>query len=274
MKLVLEAVSVEFGSGLPGARLALSDVSLSAGDEECVAVVGPTGAGKTTLLEVMAGLLAPSSGSASLEGAEACVPLRKAAGLVCQFPELQFFEETVYEDVAFGPKRMGLGGAALAERVAGALSRAGLDPESFSERSPVTLSAGEKRRAAIAGILALDRPFLLLDEPTAGLDPRARDGIISLLADEGAERGIVLVTHDLDLVDRVAGRTVVMHRGRVVADGKTRAVLSDVARLEALGLAPPARHALLARLEESLPDEARRVAEILFARPLAESDAG
>ncbi len=274
MRIRLESVSVEFGSGLPGAHLALADVSLSVGTDECVAVVGPTGAGKTTLLEVAAGLLAPSSGRAALEGSQGHKLLRSAAGLVYQFPELQFFEETVYDDVAFGPKRMGLVGDELDGCVTGALRRAGLDPAAFSDRSPVTLSAGEKRRAAIAGILALDRPFLLLDEPTAGLDPSARDGIISLLAGEADERGIVLVTHDLDMVDRIAGRTVVMHAGRKEIDGRTRSVLSDVERLERLGLTPPARHVLVAALQKRAPEEARRVSDILFRGPLADHDSG
>lgn len=272
MRIVLQSVSVEFGSGLPGAHMALSGVRLTVGTDERVAVIGPTGAGKTTLLEVMAGLLEPGDGRAFLE--DESRPLRSAVGLVYQFPELQFFEETVYDDVAFGPRRMGMAASEVDGRVLGALRRVGLSPEAFAERSPLTLSAGEKRRAAIAGILALDRPFLLLDEPTAGLDPRSRDGIIGLLLGESRERGVLLVSHDLDLVDRVADRTVVLSAGVVVMDGDTRSVLSDVGRLEELGLAPPARHALLSRLATLAPEEVRRVASVLFPGPLAEPGSG
>lgn len=274
MRIVLESVSVVFGSGLPGAHSALSDVSLSVGTGECVAIIGPTGAGKTTMLEVMAGLLAPTGGRATLDDGTRGHALRSAVGLVYQFPELQFFEETVYDDVAFGPRRTGLGEDETSRRVLGALTRSGLDPQAFVDRAPTSLSVGEQRRVAIAGILALDRPFLLLDEPTAGLDPRARDGIIGLLSSERSGGGVVLVSHDLDLVDRVARRTVILANGLVAADGDTQAVLSDVEHMESLGLAPPASHALLSRLRERAPGEASRVAAILASGPLAEADSG
>jgi len=272
--IVLERVDVEFGSGLPGARLALKGLDISLRSDECVAVVGPTGAGKTTLLEVASGLLAPTRGRAWADGRGdgGDQPLRSVAGLVYQFPELQFFEDTVFDDVAFGPRRLGLSTDAVRERVQSALLRSGLEPGAFAGRNLATLSAGEKRRAAIAGILALERPFLLLDEPTAGLDPATREGILELLVAERSERGIVLVSHDLDLVDRVAERTVVMNAGVVVSDGRTRDVLSDVERLEGMGLAPPVGYVLISRLQRLAPTEAAAVRNVLFEGRLADAE--
>lgn len=273
MRIVLESAVVVFGAGLPDGRRALAGVDLSMSDDEFLAVIGPTGAGKTSLLEVAAGLLSLSSGRAFLDEAGSRRSLRSGVGLVYQFPELQFFEETVYDDVAFGPRRLGLTEEKVDERVRRALSGAGLSPEAFSARAPISLSAGEKRRAAIAGILALERPFLLLDEPTAGLDPASREGIIGLLSGEGRVRGVVVVSHDLDLVDRVATRTVVMNEGAVVADGPTRDVLSRVSDLERMGLAPPARHVLLERIRSRAPRKAARVEQILFPSLLAKPGA-
>jgi len=266
ISIVLEDVVVEFGAGLPGAHRALDSVSLAVAGDECVALVGPTGAGKTTLLEVAAGLMEPDSGrvgvfdgdGASLGGA------RQAAGLVYQFPELQFFEETVFDDVAFGPRRTGLDEESVAGRVRDALSRSGLRPETFAGRSVAALSAGEKRRAAIAGILALERPFLLLDEPTAGLDPVTREGIIELLRAEAARRGVLLVSHDLELVGAVASRMVVLRGGSVVLDGATGDVLSQVERLESMGLAPPAEYVLLSLVRERAPSELDAVRRAIF----------
>ena len=270
---MLERVDVEFGAGLPGARLALEGLDISFRSDECVAVVGPTGAGKTTLLEVASGLLAPTRGRVRADGrGGGGQSLRSVAGLVYQFPELQFFEDTVFDDVAFGPRRLGLSTDAVHERVQGALLRSGLEPGAFAGRSLATLSAGEKRRAAIAGILALERPFLLLDEPTAGLDPATREGILELLVAERSARGIVIVSHDLDLVDRVAERTVVMNAGVVVSDGRTRDVLSDVERLEGMGLAPPAEYVLISRLQRLAPAEAAAVRRTLLEGRLADAE--
>ena len=264
MRIVLENVSVEYDGGLPAPRSALRDVNLALDEGECLAIVGPTGAGKTSLLEVAAGLLAPTRGRASLAPPAQPATLRSSVGLVYQFPEAQFFEETVYDDVAFGPRKQGLSESEVEVRVVAALRRAGLPPDAFASRPPGTLSAGEKRRAAIAGILALDRPFLFLDEPTAGLDPATREGVVCLLSRERERRGIAVVTHDLELVDRVAERMVVLSDGAVIADGDTRGLLSDVPFLERVGLDPPARYVLLERLRQCAPSEARKVERLLL----------
>ncbi|MBD3347587.1 MAG: ATP-binding cassette domain-containing protein [Candidatus Eisenbacteria bacterium] len=274
LTITLEGVDVEFGSGFPGAHLALRGVDLTLEVAGCLAVIGPTGAGKTTLLEVAAGLLAPTRGDVRLSMGDSVSdsPLRSSAGLVYQFPELQFFEDTVYEDVAFGPRRMGLDESEVSARVADALERSGLSPDAFEGRDLTTLSAGEKRRAAIAGILALERPFLLLDEPTAGLDPATRECVVDLLLSESEARGVALVSHDLELVDRVATRTVVMNEGSIAVDDETSRVLSDVAGLEALGLAPPVEYALLSLVRERAPAEARRVRRALFDARVADAN--
>lgn len=269
MRIVLESVSVEYDGGLPSPTTALRGVDLELGVGECAAVVGPTGAGKTSLLEVAAGLLPPSRGRVALVSSGSRADPRSAVGLVYQFPEAQFFEETVLDDVAFGPRRQGLQESEIEARIAEALRMVGLELGRFAQRSPASLSAGEQRRAAIAGILALDRPFLFLDEPTAGLDPASRECIADLIAAEGTRRGILVVTHDLDLADRVAERIIVLSAGTVVADGRTRRVLSDVEFVARAGLEPPARYALVAKIRERAPQEADRVERLLFSGRLA-----
>ena len=271
MRIVLANVSVEYDSGLPSPRRALCDVSVVFDGGECSAVVGPTGAGKTSLLEVAAGLMQPTGGRVSLEPRARAAELRSSVGLVYQFPEAQFFEETVYEDVAFGPRKEGLDESEVEARVVDALGRAGLAPDRFAARSPASLSAGEKRRAAIAGILALDRPFLFLDEPTAGLDPATREGVVELISKERARRGIVVVTHDLELADIVSDRTVVLSEGSIIADGGTRDVLSDVAFLRGIGLEAPARYALIERVRACAPCEVATVERLLAPGHLAET---
>jgi energy-coupling factor transport system ATP-binding protein len=270
VRVVLERVRVEYADGPHGAA-ALDAVDVSVGEGECVALVGPTGSGKTTLLEVAAGLTAPTRGTARLEGAPPDAALRSAVGLVYQFPECQFFEETVFEDVAFGPRRQGLSPSEIEGRVRGALARASLDPDEFAGRHPLTLSVGEQRRAAVACILALERPFLLLDEPTAGLDPAGRSRVLDLVAGERARgRGLIVVTHDLDLADRTASRVVLLVEGRVLADGPSAAVLGDGPTLARAGLEMPIAHALVAKLRERGARDLDRVATaVLGSGPLA-----
>ena len=264
MRIVLRDVTVRYDTGLPSATTALSGVGLVVEQGECVAVIGPTGSGKTTLLEVMAGLTAPTSGVATIEPAGAARGLRDAVGLAYQFPESQFFEETVFADVAFGPARQGLAESEIRIRVEEALSRAGLPDDKFGGRMPLSLSAGEKRRAAIAGILALSRPFLLLDEPTAGLDPSTAERIGDLVRNEvRTGRGVVVVTHDLEFVEAVAARTVVIGDGAVLADRTTAGALADASLLEGLGLEPPPRHALMDRLRRLSHPEFDRISLVL-----------
>jgi energy-coupling factor transporter ATP-binding protein EcfA2 len=263
----LRSVVLEYDGGLPTATAALGGVDLDVHAGECLAVIGPTGSGKTSLLEVVAGLTRPTAGEAAADGAAGPDGLKALAGLVYQFPESQFFEDTVADDVAFGPRRQGLPEHDVDERVWTALDRAGLPPDRFALRSPLSLSAGEKRRAAIACILALARPFLLLDEPTAGLDPLTRERIAELIMSEAAlGRGVVVVTHDLELADRVAGRTVAMYGGRIVADRPTGEVFSDGRLLRELCLEPPARYALVEAVRSRIPAEAAKIERLLLPR--------
>ena len=264
MRIALRDVTVRYDSGLPSATMALSGVSLVVEQGECVAVIGPTGSGKTTLLEIMAGLALPTTGVAVIEPAGDARSLRDTVGLAYQFPESQFFEETVFADVAFGPARQGLAESEIRIRVEEALSRVGLPADRFGGRMPLSLSAGEKRRAAIAGILALSRPFLLLDEPTAGLDPSTAERIGDLVRNEvRTERGVVVVTHDLEFVEAVAARTVVVGGGALQADRTTAGALSDAVLLEGLGLEPPPRYALMDRLKRLSHPEFDRISVVL-----------
>lgn len=252
MRIELERATVVYRNEGGKASPALAPATLSVEVGECVAVVGPTGSGKTTLLDVMAGLRTPTTGVARVEPGGGGANHRRRVGLVAQFPEDQFFEETLFDEVAFGLRRQDVPDDAVRERVEAALRRAALDADEFLGREPSTLSAGEARRAAIASILVLGRPFLLLDEPTAGLDPGTRSRVVELMRSERDEgTGVVFVTHDLDLASELARRVVVMSRGRIVHDGEASDVLAGVDGLVELGLEPPMEYALVAALEKS-----------------------
>ncbi len=262
MRIRLEDVTFVYDRGLPTAREGLRGVSLVLRPDETVAVMGPTGSGKTTLLEVTAGLAHPSRGSVSVTEGDGAT-LRSSVGLVYQFPELQFFEETVFDEVAFGLRAARASEETVRVRVRAALERVGLDPDRFLTRSPVTLSAGEQRRAAIAAIVVLERPFLLLDEPSAGLDPDARERILELLLREREEgRSIVLVTHDPELAERVADRLVVVADGRIEADRAPDDAFSDAGLLSRLGLEAPPAHELVNALARRNAALAREVGAV------------
>lgn len=241
-------------------------LSIDAGD--AVAVMGPTGSGKTTLLEIAAGLVAPTTGSASLEGAVDGASLRSSVGLVFQFPELQFFEETVFDEVAYGLRAGRVAEDEIERRVHAALDRVGLRPPGFAGRSPLTLSAGEQRRAAIAALVVLERPFLLLDEPSAGLDPGTRGRILELIRREReAGRAILLVTHDPELAEDTVDRIVVLSAGSIAADGSPTEVFGDADLLERLGLEAPPAHELVNALSRRDPALAREVASVVLGTP-------
>ncbi len=225
---------------------AFENVSFRIAEGECVALIGPNGAGKSTLLLHVIGLL-PEEGQGHGAGdvvlaGERLHPgnlatARKQVGLLFQDPDDQLFCPTVGEDVAFGPRQHGLGGDALKSRVASALAQVGL--QGFERRLPHRLSGGEKKRVALAGLLAYDPKILLLDEPTSGLDPRARRQLISILRGLGATR--LVATHDLALVAETCSRTIVLDGGRIVADGATKPLLRDDRLMRAHGLETPSR---------------------------------
>jgi len=210
-------------------------VSIGVAVGEVVLVVGATGSGKSTLLRLLAGLLEPAQGTVAVDGQPASA--RNGIGLVFQNPEMQFFAETVAADVAFGPKNLGLPEPeAVAER---ALRSVGLDPATFGERSPFTLSGGESRRAAIAGVLAMEPRYVLLDEPTAGLDRRGREAVLRALEAVRERSGVLVVTHDPEQFLTLADRVVVLAGGAVAFSGDAPAFLEHLGPDGADGLAPP-----------------------------------
>jgi energy-coupling factor transport system ATP-binding protein len=253
----VEGLSHTYAPGTPLARAALRDVSLVIGPGERVGLVGRTGSGKSTLVQHIAGLLMPTQGQVLLDGVPAhehtaaARAARRRLGLAFQRPEDQIFEQTVWREVAFGPRNLGLNQAENAVRVRWALEMVGLNP-AMEDRSPFTLSGGEMRRVALASVLAMRPEALILDEPTAGLDPRGRQELLAHLRAWQAETGstLVLVSHSLDELARMVERVIMLNRGQVAADGPARQVLSDGALLSAAGLDVPQPVMLLRALRE------------------------
>lgn len=255
----LENVNYIYERGMPDERQALFDINLEIPDGTVTALIGHTGSGKSTLIQLLNALEKPSSGSINVNGTEVCAKdadirgLRQRVGLVFQYPEQQLFEETVYKDIAFGPKNMGLSDDEIDKRVHDAARLAGVN-EKYMNRSPFDLSGGQKRRAAIAGVLAMEPEVLILDEPAAGLDPRGRDGILSeikKLHEEKPEMIIIFVSHSMEDVAKTAEHIVVMNNGRIAITGGVREVFSRGRELEEMGLSVPQITKLCARLSSA-----------------------
>ena len=234
---------------LPGSALAypaLGDISLTIQDGEFLGIIGHTGSGKSTLIQHLNGLLLPTSGCVLVDGLDTREKklrkqIRSLVGMVFQYPEYQLFEETVECDVAFGPKNMGLEEAEIATRVSEALRLVGLTPSEFAEKSPFELSGGEKRRAALAGILAMRPKYLVLDEPMAGLDPRGRREILALIESLRSDlgTGIVMVSHSMDDVAMYADRIAVLEKGSLFMVDTPEDVFSHSTELLEMGLNLP-----------------------------------
>ena len=267
----VEHLSYVYNPGLPTAVTALDDVSFTVEEGDFVGIIGATGSGKSTLITHMNGLNKPTSGKIYIDGRdlwadpEKIRDFRFLTGLVFQYPEYQLFEETCYKDIAFGPKNMGLDEAEVDRRVHEAADFVGLDP-ALLERSPFELSGGQKRRVAIAGVLAMDPEVLILDEPTAGLDPRGRDEILDQISYLQKERGItvILVSHSMEDVARYVDRLIVMNQGEVRFDGTPKEVFRHYKELEEIGLAAPQVTYLMQELKEkgaSVDTEATTVEE-------------
>jgi energy-coupling factor transport system ATP-binding protein len=245
---------------LPGSALAypaLSDIDFSIEEGEFLGVIGHTGSGKSTLIQHFNGLLLPTAGSVLVDGLDTREKklrkkIRSLVGMVFQYPEYQLFEETVEKDVGFGPKNMGLDEDEIRERVFEALALVGLPPEQFAENSPFELSGGEKRRAALAGILAMRPKYLVLDEPMAGLDPRGRAEILSLVESLRKNNGtsIVMVSHSMDDVAMYSDRIAVLSGGKLAMLGTPEEVFSRGSELLEMGLNLPQATRLVRALRE------------------------
>lgn len=257
MSIVINQLSHTY---LPGSALAypaLSNIDLTIQDGEFLGVIGHTGSGKSTMIQHLNGLLLPTSGTVTVDGLDTNEKklrkkIRSLVGMVFQYPEYQLFEETVEKDVSFGPKNMGLEEGEIRERALEALTLVGLLPEQFCEKSPFELSGGEKRRAALAGILAMRPKYLVLDEPMAGLDPRGRAEILSLIESlrERNHTGIVMVSHSMDDVAMYADRIAVLNNGTLAMVGAPEDVFSRSEELLNMGLNLPQATRLVRALRE------------------------
>lgn len=253
-----EHVNYIYQKGMSSERQALYDINLEIPDGTIAALIGHTGSGKSTLIQHFNALIKPTSGKIMINGIDVTAPkadlrlIRRMVGLVFQYPEHQLFEETVYKDIAFGPKNMGLGEAEIDERVRKSAELVGLK-EKHLQRSPFDLSGGQKRRAAIAGVLAMNPKVLILDEPTAGLDPKGRDGILSTikkLHEENSEMIIIFVSHSMEDVAKTAERVIVMNDGHIELEGTVAEVFTKAKRLQEIGLNVPQITLLADRLRE------------------------
>ena len=242
-----ENVNYIYQQGMPFERQALYDVNVEIEDGSLVALIGHTGSGKSTLIQHFNALVKPTSGKIIINGIDVTAPkadlrlVRKTVGLVFQYPEHQLFEETVYKDIAFGPKNMGFSDEEIDKRVRESAALVGLK-EKHLTRSPFDLSGGQKRRVAIAGVLAMNPKVLILDEPTAGLDPKGRDEIhatIKKLHEENKEMIIIFVSHSMEDVAKTAERVIVMNDGHVEMQGTVAEVFAQAEHLQKIGLNVP-----------------------------------
>lgn len=242
-----ENVNYIYQQGMPFERQALYDVNIEIEDGSLVALIGHTGSGKSTLIQHFNALVKPTSGKIIINGIDVTAPkadlrlVRKTVGLVFQYPEHQLFEETVYKDIAFGPKNMGFSDEEIDKRVRESAALVGLK-EKHLTRSPFDLSGGQKRRVAIAGVLAMNPKVLILDEPTAGLDPKGRDEILATikkLHEENKEMIIIFVSHSMEDVAKTAERVIVMNDGHVEMQGTVAKVFAQAEHLQKIGLNVP-----------------------------------
>lgn len=231
----------------PFEKKALDNINLDIDEGEFIGLIGHTGSGKSTLVQHLNGLMKPTSGNIIIDNIDITQKdanlksIRQKVGLVFQYPEHQLFEETVYKDIAFGPKNLGLKEEEIHIRVKESMELVGLDYETLKDRSPFELSGGQKRRVAIAGVIAMKPKILVLDEPTAGLDPHGRDEILGEIQKLYEVEGItiILVSHSMEDVAKLASRILVMYRGKVAMDDKTREIFKRSDELENLGLGVP-----------------------------------
>lgn len=259
MSIEVKGLTHIYNEGLPHESVALEGVTFSAQDGQLVGIIGHTGSGKSTLVQHLNGLLKPKSGSIVVGGTDITSDgvvmrdIRKKIGLVFQYPEYQLFEETVAKDVAFGPANLGLSEAEIDECVKEAIEMVGLDYEKVKNVSPFELSGGQKRRAAIAGVIAMKPEVLILDEPTAGLNPKAHADILNMVETihRKSKNIIFLVSHNMNDIASMSDKVLVMNHGRLVMDGTPAEVFSREEELKSMGLALPDSMEIMMRLKKA-----------------------
>ena len=280
MSIEVRNLTHVYSEGLPHESVAIDDVSFTANDGEFIGIIGHTGSGKSTLLQHLNGLLKPKSGTIVVDGVDITGPkvamreIRRKVGLVFQYPEYQLFEETVAKDVAFGPSNLGLSDEEIDERVKEAIELVGLDYESIKDVSPFDLSGGQKRRVAIAGVIAMKPQVLILDEPTAGLNPKAHADILDMVSTIHKRESniIIFVSHNMNDIARMSSRVLVMDHGKIAMNGTPEEVFSRGEELKEMGLALPDSMEFISRLRArgmnidkncvTIPDLADAIAEI------------
>ena len=257
MSIKIESLTHIYMPGSPFEKVALKDINLTINDNDFVALIGHTGSGKSTLIQHLNGLLFPTKGKIYIDDIDITeknvklVDIRKKVGLVFQYSEYQLFEETIEKDIEFGPKNLGLSDEEIHQRVVKAMEMVGLDYEEYKDKSPFDLSGGQKRRVAIAGVIAMNPKTLILDEPTAGLDPKGRDDILTQIKKLHDNYGmtIILVSHSMEDVANIADKVIVMNNGSVELQGPIDTVFKEVEKLESIGLAVPQVTYLMLKLK-------------------------
>ena len=276
MSIKIENLTYVYMPKTPFEKKALDNVSLEIEDGEFLAVIGHTGSGKSTLIQHLNGLLKPASGKIYVDGTDITdkdtklVDIRKKVGLVFQYPEYQLFEETIAKDIAYGPSNLGLNEDEILKRVKKSMEMVGLNYEEYKDISPFELSGGQKRRVAIAGVIAMEPKVLILDEPTAGLDPAGRDDILEQikLLHEKYNMTIILVSHSMEDVGKLAEKIIVMNDGHVELQGKPKDVFKEIDTFEKIGLAVPQVTYLMRELKK----KGFNVSEDIFTVEKAKSE--
>ena len=276
MSIKIENLTYVYMPKTPFEKKALDNVNLEIEDGEFLAVIGHTGSGKSTLIQHLNGLLKPASGKIYVDGTDITdkdtklVDIRKKVGLVFQYPEYQLFEETIAKDIAYGPSNLELNEDEILRRVKKYMEMVGLNYEEYKDISPFELSGGQKRRVAIAGVIAMEPKVLILDEPTAGLDPAGRDDILEQikLLHEKYNMTIILVSHSMEDVGKLAEKIIVMNDGHIELQGKPKEVFKEIDTLEKIGLAVPQVTYLMRELKK----KGFNVSEDIFTVEKAKSE--
>ena len=257
MSIKIENLKHVYMPGSPFEKTALEDVNLDIKTGEFITLIGHTGSGKSTLIQHMNGLLEATEGKIIIDGEDITAKgtklsdVRKKVGLVFQYPEYQLFEETIEKDIQYGPRNLGLSEEEIFKRVKKSMEMVGLDYDTYKDKSPFDLSGGQKRRVAIAGVIAMNPKTLILDEPTAGLDPKGRDDILAQIKKLHDDYGmtIILVSHSMEDVANIADKVIVMNNGSVELQGPIDTVFKEVEKLESIGLAVPQVTYLMLKLK-------------------------